>query len=103
MNHIGLYVDPGFSPGSGCADRDQICSVWTHFLETVIKSLNLVEVAGAPSLQELFVSAHRDAERVDHLVPIMLCCGDDVNVFFVQMLNLFLKKNRTTGRVSVSL
>lgn len=39
-----------------------------------------MKVAGTSSLQELFVSTHGDAERVDHLVPIMLCFGDDVPV-----------------------
>lgn len=50
-----------------------------------------MKVAGTSSLQELFVSTHRDAESVDHLVPMMLCCGDDVTVLSVELLDLFLK------------
>lgn len=50
-----------------------------------------MKVAGTSSLQELFVSTHRDAECVDHLVPMMLCCVDDVTVLSVELLDLFLK------------
>jgi len=53
----------------------------------------LMEVAGTSSLQELFVSTHRDAERVDHFVAEVLCCGDDVPVLSEQVLYLRLEKN----------
>lgn len=52
----------------------------------------LVKVAGTSSLQELFVSTHGDAERIDHLVPMMLCCGDDVTVLSGELLDLSLKQ-----------
>lgn len=50
-----------------------------------------MKVAGTASLQELFVSTHRDAERVNHFVPMMLGGGDDVVVLPVQVLYLCLK------------
>ena len=50
-----------------------------------------MKVAGASSLKELFISTHRDAERVNHLVPMMLRCGDDVVVVSVEILDFSLK------------
>lgn len=58
---------------------------WKH------KLCYLVKVTGTASLQELFVSTHRDAERVNHFVPMMLGGGDDVVVLPVQVLYLCLK------------
>lgn len=90
-------------------DRTAVCGLvpWTRSLQNilinvVLKCFNLVEMAGASSLQELFESTHRDAERVDHLVPMMLCCGDDVNVLLVQILDLFLKSQVRTSCVVVA-
>lgn len=50
-----------------------------------------MKVAGAPTLHELLVSTHCDAERVDCLVPMMHCGGDDVLVLPVEVLDLSLK------------
>lgn len=49
-----------------------------------------MKVTGTSTLQELFVSTHRDAERVDHLVPEMLCSSDDVAILSVKVLCLHL-------------
>lgn len=51
-----------------------------------------MKMAGAPSLQELFVAAHGDAECVYDLIPIVLCGGDDVAVLSVQLLYSSLGK-----------
>ncbi len=56
-----------------------------------MQSCYLMKVAGTPSLQELFVSPHRDTECVDHLIPMMISCGDDVLVLFVELLDLSLE------------
>ncbi len=50
-----------------------------------------MKVAGTSSLQELFVSTHRDAERVDYLIPMMLCGRHDVLVLSVELLDLSLE------------
>lgn len=57
-----------------------------------------MKVAGTSSLQELFVSTHCDTKRVDHLVPMILCCGDDVVVLFVEILDFSLKEKRKKNR-----
>lgn len=51
----------------------------------------LVEVTGTSSLQELFVASHGDAQGVYGLIPMMLCCGNDVAVLPVELLDLSLK------------
>lgn len=57
----------------------------------------LVKVAGTSSLQELFVSTHGDAKCVNRLVPMMLCCDDDVTVLPVELLDLSLKQTTDPG------
>lgn len=61
-----------------------------------------MKVAGASTLQELFVSTHRDAERVDHLISIVLCSGDDVLVLPVELLDRFLKDREPKTNVRMT-
>lgn len=59
-----------------------------------------MKVARTSSLQELFVPAHGDAESVNHLIPMVLCCGDDVTVLPIELLDLSLKQRDPRKQVS---
>lgn len=50
-----------------------------------------MEMAGTSPLQELLVPAHGDAKCVYHLIPILLCCGNDLVVLPVELLYSPLK------------
>lgn len=52
----------------------------------------LMKVTGTLPLQELFVPTHGDAEGVNHLIPMMLSCVDNVTILSVEFLDLPLKQ-----------
>lgn len=86
-------------PVSGSEPVSSSVLVFVRRLQAVAPCY-LVEVTGTAALQELFVSTHRDAECVDHLVPMMLCCGDDVLILCVQILDLSLKQRTDPGEAA---
>lgn len=67
----------------------ETCTLWNFFISERENSY-LVEVTRTASLQELFVTTHRDTECVNHLVPMMLCSGNDVTIVCVKVLDFFL-------------
>lgn len=61
-----------------------------------------MEMAGASSLQEFFVSTHGDAECVNGLIPMMPCCSEDVTVLSEECLDLSLKEATNPGEDRMS-